>query len=263
MKKIKSMLFFIIILLIILLFDFLIYKNTDILIPKDEKKLFTYSNSDDSNKENDGKDFLYRLYEQIEIKNDYRKISNQELENVYNNKILNNLILSYIYKIDSNQAKYLEKIQSDLYVGNLTNTIYGDLKVLSIRDTYYEVPNNLIVYSEDMTKIYYFDGLYYDTSYLYGRNEEYNAQAQGDTSIYDKQIEEETNASKGNEQNRAKVLEKINKAFSDAVINTEFVPDTIVYKLNYYLVKDTTRDITVYYDQNNDVIFGLYKEFDK
>ncbi len=153
MKKFKNTFLFIIVLLIIFAVDFLIYKNIDILIPKQEKKLFSYTND----RENKDKYFLYELSKQIEQKNDYKKISNEELKNILDNKILNNLIINYIYEMEFDDFKNYEKIKDNIYVASLTNTIYGDLKVISIRNKYYKGPNNLIVYSEDMQKLYYYD----------------------------------------------------------------------------------------------------------
>ncbi len=82
------------------------------------------------------------------------------------------------------------------------------------------------------------------------------------SSTSDRTTDEEI-ASEKSQQNREKVQKDAVNAFSKAILNTKFTPDTIVYKGNSYLIKDSTRDITVYYDNNNDVIFGLYKGFNK
>ncbi len=88
-------------------------------------------------------------------------------------------------------------------------------------------------------------------------------QEQYGLNISDTTETDESISSERNQQNRQKVLKSAVNAFSKAVLNIKFTPDTIVYKGNCYLIKDNSRDITVYYNNNNDIIFGLYKGFNK
>ena len=50
---------------------------------------------------------------------------------------------------------------------------------------------------------------------------------------------------------------------SNIIKEDKFNPDTIIYKNNYYILKDNTQDTTVYYNADNNSILGLYIGFKK
>ncbi len=52
-------------------------------------------------------------------------------------------------------------------------------------------------------------------------------------------------------------------SFSRFIKDIEFTPDTIIYRENYYILKDIQNDVTVYYNVNNDTILGFYIGFKK
>lgn len=146
MRRIKGTIIFIIIFLIILLFEFILYKNLDKLMPTYENKLYSFENEI----EKEEKEFLFEIYmqvqESLEIKNDYKYINEEELNNINKNEIINNIIKKYIL-----EYVHEYKLEPIFYISELTNTVYGDLKVIG------NLYSSIILYSEDMKKIYYAD----------------------------------------------------------------------------------------------------------
>lgn len=269
MKKIKSFILFIIIFLIIVILDFYLYKNIDKLIPKNDGYLYIFEN----NVKEKNTEFLEEIFKYVEVTN-YKRASKEEINRIIKNKTLYSLLKNYIYEIsifekEMNEGKinveeFKEILMEELYTGKLINTIYGDLNVIMIisnNDNYYYSRNNsdyLIVYSNDMSKFYYLNV----SKKIICENMVENGIDDNDKMIYYDENGEEKQLSTGiSETNREEILNKVNKVFSKVFINKEFKPDTIIYRENYYILKDTTEDITLYYDKQEDTIFGLYIGF--
>lgn len=264
MRRIKSIILFIIIFLIIVMLDFYLYKNLDKLIPKHDGDLYIFEN----NVKKKNKEFIEEIYEHVEITNN-KKVSKEELDRIKLNETLYNILKNYVYKIDSFyekmgqiNTKELEKIfeevlMEELYTGKLTNTIYGDLNVIMIisngENKYYLNDNNdcIILYSDDMSKVYYLD---VNKKIVYEDVIDDNYKM-----IYYDEKGEEKELFSG--LSRDEILNKVNRIFSKVFVKKEFKPDTIIYKESYYILKDTTENITLYYDKQENIIFGLHIGF--
>ena len=228
--------------------DFILYKNLDRLMPTYENKLFSFENE----KNKTSKEFLFEMYDQIEKQNDYnryKRINEEEFENMseipYN--IMKKYLLMDIQEI-SNDKKI---IMDEFYVGDLSNTIYGDLKVINHLATI-----SWIVYSEDMSKIYYIN-MY---EMCRKRNSEVlleNREVMQKEEISEGEVEEYV------EKSKEELISEVQKTLSNIFKELVFSPNTIMYKGGYYILKDNENDITIYYDINDDIILGLYKGFKK
>ncbi len=269
MRKLKNAIWFIIIFVMIFIVYFYIYKNIDKFIPKHENEVYFFAN----NIKNEKSEFLYEMAEYIEASS-YNGIANEdELNKIKENEILCNLIkkaTNDFYGLE--QEKYEIKVMSSYFIGELNNTIYGDLKCLTDRYTTGAKKANYsifwIAYSEDMSKIYYYNPSpvsSYNSNQSVVSYEKYAIESKVDSDISDGDIYDSNNDniddSKQYEQNRDEILQNGKRAFSNLIINKEFEPNTIIHKDNYYVLKDTNRDITVYYDINFDDIIGLYMGF--
>lgn len=246
MKNFKNIIIFI---AVFLLLYFCMYRNIDNLIPKYEDKIYTFAN--DTKQENS--DFIYEMFEHIISLGNYKAISSEEeIENIKKNSILYNLINNYVYEAKLSESM-LKKVISGLYVGEMDNTIYGDLKFISSAYSSNKALDILFViaYSEDMNKVYYLNLSEDGTS----------ASSSTGPVIYDGNEASDENQF---EQNKNDILQKGINAFLRAMINTKFDPDTIIKQNEYrYILKDTTRDITVYYNIEKDVIVGFFMGFEK
>lgn len=263
MKKVTNIIVFIIIILGIFLLDFVILKNTDKLVPKHENELYVIENTANS-EESNSMDFFYNMLEQIYDIN-YKKISNNEkLNYIKENQIIYNLIDKYYNLQDSkeNQTTYItteeeHNLQDEellkafnyLYIGELNNTIYGDMQVIcygffgnSKNVDYY------IVYSKDMTKICYFN------TNLSPIGSTYDSQS---TEIYD--IEDDGSHT---DKNKEDIAKKGKELFDIMMPNIDFNSDTIIKQETYYILKDSSKNITIYYDEKTNTIFGFYMGFD-
>lgn len=251
MKRIRETLIFIIIFLIILFINFLFYKNIDIFLRINEKEVYSY----ESDLKSDKKDFLIELYEQIEKQNENELIKDEEIENISKNKLIYRVIKNNILKNMADE-EVKEIIAKNIYTKELSNTIYGELMIIDNLyeyDNKDEINNFAIIYSKDMTKLCYLDKNEVPNSIL---NKEYI-----------KEIKEAELWSFGEEiddkKSKTEILDSCKNAFSSFIQESDFTPDTITYKGNYYILKDISNDITVYYNVNYNVILGFYIGFEK
>lgn len=255
MKKLKGTIIFSVIFLIILIIYFILYKNIDILFPLPEKEIYSFENN--SPKEED--DFLLGIYEQVEIQTNYKKINEEELNNILENDILFNIITDNIFEKNIDQEELKCFFQSSVYTGKLYNTIYGDLKI--VREFYNqkikENSENLIVYSEDMNKIYYMDiNNYFAAISKITINEGYEVPSNLQDEIEQDLLEHD-------KKGKTEIINNCGEKFKKIINNYEFNSDIIINKGNYYILKDNTNDITVYYNSNENIIFGIYIGFGK
>lgn len=246
MKRFKGTVIFIISFLIILALDFALYKNIDIFLPTHEKELYVFAN--DSRDKQD--DFLIEMYNLFEMQNNCKPIS--DLNIIRDKEILYSLIRNNIYEgYSDNQFESVAK--KDLYVGELSNTIYGDLKLICVMtsSSTYKKTHYLVIYSEDMKKIFYLDVNQeeYTNTLVYVQDE------------YDFETTEIENLT--NEKSKTEIVNKCELSFSALVKDYEFEPDTIVYRKGYYILKDNTKDIAVYYNDTDNIVVGFYIGFDK
>lgn len=240
MKNLKNKMIFLIILTSIFLINGLLYINMNQFIPKYENEIHTFANGKDKN----NTDFLDEMYVQIENAHS-KQITNKEIEKIKENQVLYHLIRNYIHKGEIAEDDFITK-QQYWEVGNLDNTIYGDLKFLKSHITYN------IVYSEDLKKIYYFNmpehASAFDTSYMLQTNEDSN---------------QPKNEMEELEQNKEKIMKNGKEEFSKAMLNMEFNPNIIIYNYGSYILKDEINDITVYYNKKTNHILGFYFGFER
>lgn len=250
MKKIKETVIFIIFFLLILFVNFLFYKNIDIFLPTHEKEVYAYENNIKKAK----KDFLIELYEQIEKQSEYKLIEDEEIETITGNEVIYNIIKNNI--IENTVDEEIKEIMAEnLYTEELSNTIYGELKIIDSLYQYTFNRNFAIVYSKDMTKLCYLDKDEILNSILYkGRINEIK-----ETQIwnYDEEIFLDDKKSK------TELIDSCKMAISNLIKDSEFTPDTIMYIDNYYILKDISRDITIYYNANDNILLGFYIGFEK
>lgn len=257
MKKLRNIVLFITTLLAIFLLDFVIYKNIDKLIPKHQNELQTFENNSKESKA----DFLQEMCEQIESTDNYRRVL-KETQIIEENTILYNLIKSYVYSIDIQDEDILNII-SDLDIGDLPNTIYGNLKFVTSRYIKYVnskkkniYTNYYIAYSEDMKKICYYNldekVPDYDSS-----NTMATMGVLEDEEFYETQGDSKTPS----EQNKEKIIKDVKEEFSKAIPTIEFTPNIITYKNGMYILEDETKDIVIYYNSEMNNIFGFYIGF--
>lgn len=265
MKKLKNAIWFIIIFIMIFIVYFYIYKNIDKFIPKHENEIYFFAN----NIKNEQSEFLYEMIEYIQSSSYKSKFNEADSNKIKENEILYNLIKKASDDFYEDE-KYEAKIMSSYLMGELNNTIYGDLKFITSEYTVSKKERYSIfwiAYSEDMSKIYYYNPSPISNVSSIGNEvifDEYTEKGVetdiSDGNVYDSN-NENIDDSKQYEQNKDEILQNGKKAFSNLIINKEFDPNTIIHKDNYYILKDTTRDITVYYDMDFDDIVGLYMGF--
>ena len=254
MKRLKGTVIFIICFLIILALDFTWYKNINRFLPTNEKELYSFPNDE----KDDRNDFLSEMYEIVIMKNSYKQ--NIEFEEIRNNNILYNLIRNI-----NDEDNDIEELNS--YISDLSNTIYGNLKALNINVNGMDY---LIIYSEDMKKLYYLNvgealANYESTYNILDEQADYYGIDQIQEEYNEEVILTESNENENTkvEKNIEKLRNNVKIAFSNMVKTYEFEPDTIIYRGNYYILKDSTRDVTIYYNDISDVIFGFYIGFNK
>ena len=244
MKKFKDAIIFIISFLVILLIEFVLYNNLDKLMPTYENKLYAFENEMSKNKQ----EFLFEMYEQAQIQNNYKEINQEELNKVFENEILYNILVKGIY--NGFEREDLQKLAVyELFSSKLGNTIYGDLNIIG--GLYSEW---LVLYSEDMTKVCYVN------MYEINRNS-YKDKLYGAGPLIELQGETETGFNyiqKDKEELERTVRESISRVFK----NYDFHADVIMYKENYYVLKDNEKDMTIYYSDYNDILLGFYTGFE-
>lgn len=253
MKRFKNIILFIITLLAIFLLDFIIYKNIDELIPKHQNELHKFANNINKN---ENSEFLYELCVQIENSDNYRKVLGDS-QTIKENNIVYNLIKNYTYE-EEIPDDYIIDILSVLDIGDLSNTIYGDLEFVTSRymkGKKYVVTNYYIAYSKDMKKICYYnnDKNVYDESTA--------SQMAG---IISDATEKQSGAEAEKtqlEKNKEEIIKCVKEEFSRAVTNIDFNPNIITYRGGSYILEDEGKDITVYYNKELNSIYGFYIGF--
>lgn len=248
MKRFKGTIIFIISFFIILALDFALYKNIDRFLPTHEKELYVFENNSNS----ESKEFLSEMYELFELQNNCRPIN--DLNIIRKNEILYNLIKNSIYK-GYNDDDFDKAVEKDLYVGELQNTIYGDLNVVCVIS--YKKTHYLVIYSEDMKNIFYLDV----------NQKEYTNSSSEFVEYYSKNtvyyIKENNAEDLTDEKSKTELINQCKSSFEELIKDYEFDPDTIIYKNSYYILKDNEKNITIYYNDTDNIIFGLYIGFDK
>lgn len=185
-KKIIQILVFLIIFILILFANFVVYKNINKIIPTHQGEIYTFENNIKQEKYN----FLYEMCQQLEEQENYKKVLDST-SIAEENPVVFNIIKNYTYYKNILEEAHLKV---PLYVGELQNTVYGDLEFL-ISKTYttikgYAYTNFYIVYSKDMKKICFYN--------LEGRGvEPYN---------YSIQVKDETYYDEGYKINSQSVL---------------------------------------------------------
>ena len=148
MKRLKGIAIFGIIFTIILFLDYILYKNLDKFMPTYENRVYSFEN----NSHVEEKEFLFEMYEQVEMQNKrYKDIDEEELNNINKNEIIYNILRKEIFK-DVEENKFKQIVMENFYTDKLSNTVYGNLKVIG---NLYDKPYIIILYSEDMSKVYY------------------------------------------------------------------------------------------------------------
>ena len=252
MKKIKGTVTFFIVFLIILTLYMLLYKNIDIFLPIHQNELYSFSNE----LQKEQKEFLIEMYEQIQMQNNYKNIDSEEFKRISKNNLVYNIIRNNTYKeiIDED----LELLALDyLYTEELYNTIYGNLKVVRGFNLGYSNLEFAVIYSDDMKKICYLN----ISELLYIIESQYFDESYEIQSIFEEKSKEELNQDE--KRSKDDIINNCKERFLEFIKEYDFEPDTIIYKGNYYILKDTKQDITIYYDSNNNSIFGLYIGFGK
>lgn len=248
-RRIKNIILFIITLLAIFLLDFVIYKNIDNLIPKHQDELRTFAN-DSNNKEN--YNFMYELCGQIENTDNYRKVL-KDINIIKENEIIYNIIKNYIYEEEIENTYNIDVELSKLYIGDLSNTIYGDLKFVTSRyvSSKYINSNYYIAYSEDMKKICYYNL----NSVIYDERDVSSAV------VYDSEELGLESEKVQTDKNKEDFIKNVKQEFSKIMKNVEFNPNTIYNRAGAYILEDEQKDITIYYNQEKNNIFGFYMGF--
>lgn len=263
-KKITQIIIFILIFILIILANFAVYKNINKIISTHQNEIYTFNNDLKDEKYN----FLYEMCLQLEEQEDYKKVLYTAPILKEKNNIVFNIIKSFIFQ---NEIKEDTNVKISLCEGELQNTVYGNLKFLSEK-TYtskngYSYTNYYIVHSEDMKKI-----CFYNLQENGAEPNNYSIQIRDD--IYYDDIKTEVDGSNtqtlGNNEdinsaeatkNKEEIIKKVKEKFSNVINNIELKPDTIIKKTYSYILQDEENDITIYYDNENNNIFGFYMGF--
>lgn len=216
-------------------------------MPTHEKEVYAYERDIKIDK----KDFLMELYKQVEKQNEYKLIENEEIENITKNEIIYNIIKNNIIGNAVDEGI----IKKNLYTKELSNTIYGELKIIDSLYQYNFEKNFTIVYSKDMTKLCYLDKD--EILYTILNKDDISEIKEGESLNFDEEIFQQDKKSK------MELIDNCKTAISSFIKNSEFSPNTIMYRSNYYILKDTSNDITVYYNVNNNIVLGFYIGFEK
>ncbi len=250
--KYKGIIKFISVLLIILMMEFILYKNIDKVIQNDDGVLYHYSNeSKDENVE-----LIFRMHELVMTGSKFRELNDSEIDNIKNNEVIY-LIIKKVFD-GYRDEELIDVLKAFTYTEDLENTIYGNLKVINVRydyGTHYKAQYDdgtilNIVYSEDMNKIYYC-------------NEAVRLSLEPQSYDIESVVEEESVDQDIVDKEKIKIVDKVTESLSEITNKYEFNPDTIINKGIYYILKDTSNDITVYYSYKNNIIWGFYIGFEK
>ena len=209
---------------------------------------------------------MWHMYIEIEEQKDYRRILHSSTLAEENSTVFN-IIKKYTFF----ETIIEEKLEIPLYSGELQNTVYGNLKFL-VSKTYtdkkgYAYTNFYIVYSEDMKKICFYnlkgigvepndysiqvkDETYYDENY------KSNGSAVGKIEDTDSELNQIEAV-----KNKEEIIKKVKEKFSEVITNIELKPNTIIKKSYSYILQDEENDITIYYDNENNDIFGFHMGF--
>ena len=254
MKKYRGTIKFFVILIIIILLNLFLYQNIDLLIPIHENEVFAYENNLLGEKE----DFIYDIFNQINdiTEFEYNNANDDNtIEELKNNEIVYSLLYNYIFKLQiADESEIKDAILELTNITKLKNTIYGDLNVITVGAE--NIRSNIaILYSDNMDKFYYLDATFSGKStsyddYILMESDEYEIKISND----DKE---------NNKKNKAEIIDNVKKALESLINDYEFDPDTILYRENYYILKDSKKDTTVYYYAERNMIFGFYYGFDK
>lgn len=251
MKKIKGTIIFSIIFIVILVLDFILYNNINYFLPSYENKLYSYANTSQIEQ----KEFLFEMYEQIEMQNNYKMIDVEKFNELSQNNIVYNILKNNILD-EINKLELEEIIMEIFYIGEMQNTIYGDFKIVG--NPYVGIGKNgsfLILYSQDMKKIYYLnidERNIIESEYGYGEVYEMRAGIE-----FDKFITQDDKKSK------TELIYRCREFIKNMLNYDDFEPETIMYKENYYILKESKRDITIYYNASSNMVIGFYMGFGK
>jgi hypothetical protein len=246
MKKHIGTIKFLIILSVIIVLDLLLYKNIDLLIPMRENEVLAYENDLQEEKE----DFIYEIFNQINEKLFFNSsnVDQNTINELKNNEIIFNILKECVFNIEDYDENELELIMAEIIsVTRLDNTKYGNLNAITTFGN-----SAVILYSDDMDKIYYYKEINF-----YEENENYEIVESDDGNFIKIVDKDETNK----KMNKEEIINNVKNTFSNLVKDYEFEPDTIMYKEDYYILKDSLKDITVYYYAEKDIIFGFYLGF--
>lgn len=248
--------------MLILFANFAVYKNINKIIPTHQGEIYTFENNIKQEKYN----FLYEMCQQLEEQENYKRVDSTTISE--EDPVVFNIIKNYTYYKNILEEDYLKV---PIYVGKLQNTVYGDLEFL-ISKTYttkkgHAYTNFYIVYSKDMKKIcfYNLDGIgvepnnysiqvkdetYYDENYKISSQ-----------SVLGENNNEDINSVEAS-KNKDEIIKKVKEKFSNVINDIELKPNTIIKKPFSYILQDDENDITIYYDNENDEIFGFYMGFE-
>ena len=264
LKKIIQITIFIIIFILIILANFAIYKNIDKVIPTHQKEIYTFNNNLEDEKYN----FLYEMCLQIEEQQEYKKILYTASSLLEQNPTAFNIIKSFIF---NNKIAEDLKLKISLCEGELKNTVYGNLEFLADKmyssKRGYSYTNYYIIYSEDMKKLCFYNlegnGVEPNNYSIQVKDETYydlNQKKDNDSLDEFDNTSTDINSTEAT-RNKEEIIKKVKEKFSKVISNIELKPNTIIKKTNSYILQDDENDITIYYDNENDNIFGFYMGF--
>lgn len=264
MKKIKGTIIFSIIFIVILILDFILYNNINYFLPSYENKLYSYANTSQIEQ----KEFLFEMYEQIEMQSNYKIIDEKSFEELEKNNTLYNIIKNSILD-DIDELKLKDAIMEIFYIGEMQNTIYGDFKIFG--NPYIgigKIGSFLILYSQDMKKIYYLnideknmiESINYENEYGYG--EVYEIRTDNDND-YDYDYDKFKYVTQDDKKSKTELIYRCKEFIKNMLNYDDFEPETIMYKENYYILKEPKRDITIYYNASSNMVIGFYIGFGK
>lgn len=257
LRKLRNAVWFIIIVIIIFGIYIFIYKNIDILIPKREDIGHAFPIEE----REQNTEFLNQLADYISTYDYYRKASN-DIVNIQSNQKLNKL-LTYIH---NGSEENMRSALDNMLVGTIYDTIYGDLNIIIQRYSYYKTKKEswsiqyMIAYSDDMSKIFYLN----NSKNLNNTMSSVNSATAGENELKIYDAEMITSGEEGAKQEdltMSTIMQLAREKFLVAIPNMEFNPNTIMYNKPYYILEDTENDITIYYDNYYNDIYGLYIGF--
>lgn len=263
MKRTIQIIIFITTFIIILLIDFLVYKNIDKIIPTHQNEIYTFANHTKEQKYN----FIFEMLMQIEETGNYKKILDN-VELLKEKNLNSNIITNYVYKeVLEEDWQYIP-----LYEGSLDNTVYGDLKFITSRSYFKSNYNKIkevytnfyIVYSDDMKKVCYYN---FDNDKGLEAND-YSIKIKENSASLGYEIKDELSEYDDSEENNEKqstesskkkeeLIKDVKEEFRKMNSNIDIQPNTIIKKTNFYILQDEQNKATIYYDDENNLIFGF------